>query len=177
MKLPNLTNRRNYRNQAIVAAAGLVLLGCSSSSPNAGAPAAASQSTEPKASAKSAPVMAASTRTATSVFTIDKNSRDPFFPNAKPAVEVVEPTHQQSPASIDVPTLLRQGFQGVIGSGETRIALINNVMLEPGRQTVIPIHAAGQSRNIPVRCREVLRDSVVLEVQGYAQPVKIAKVN
>src|SRR5688572_24521683 len=118
MKLPNLANRRSYRSQAIIAAASLVLAGCSSSSPNAGAPAAASQSAESKAGAKGAQALAASTPTATSVFTIDQNSRDPFFPKAKRAAEVVEPT-QQPVVAVDVPTLLRQGFQGVIGNGET----------------------------------------------------------
>src|SRR6185436_21084032 len=122
MKLPNLANLRSYRSQAIIAVASLALAGCSSSSPNAGAPpAAASQSAEPKAGAKGATTLAADTPTAKSVFTIDQNSRDPFFPKAKRAVEIVEPT--QSPATaVDVPTLLRQGFQGVIGNGETRIA-------------------------------------------------------
>ena len=176
MKLPNVANLRSYKSQAIIAAASLALAGCSSSSPNAGAPAATSQSTEPKAGAKGTTVLAASTPATTSVFRIDQNSRDPFFPKAKRAVEPVEPTRPAA-TSVDVAAQLRQGFTGIIGNGETRIALINNVMLEAGRQTVIPINAAGQLRNIPVRCREVQRDSVVLEVQGYAEPMKIAKIN
>jgi hypothetical protein len=177
MKLLNLQTLRSCGIQFILAAASLVLAGCSSSSPNAAAPPAASPSPESKAGAKSGPALAANTPAASSVFTISKDSRDPFFPKAKRAMEVAEPATQQPVSAIDILALLRQGFQGVIGSGETRIALINNVMLEPGRQTVIPIAAAGQSRSVAVRCREVTKDAVVLELQGYPQPVKIAKAN
>jgi hypothetical protein len=156
---------------ATLAAMVLALTGCSSSASNSGA-ATATQSAEPKTSVKDA-ALVANAPASKSVFSLDKTSRDPFFPKAKRVTES-EPTNQPA-AAIDIIALLREGFQGVIGSGENRIALINNVMLEPGRQTVIPISAGGQSRSIPVRCREVLRDAVVLEVQGYPQPVRIVK--
>ncbi len=165
----------SYTKCAGLLAVGLVVGGCSSSNPNSGAPAATATKTEARSVSKTAAVTTAS-EAPKSVFKIDQTSRDPFFPNAKRVVEVAaEPTKQQPQVQMDVTGLLREGFQGVIGSGETRIALINNVMLEPGRQTVIPITAPGQSRSVPVRCREVLRDGVVLEVQGYPEPLRITK--
>jgi hypothetical protein len=172
---PRISTRfKSSRTQAVIAAASLVLAGCSSSPSNTGAPAPASQSTESKTTAKGAVTLADNTPVAASVFKIDQNSRDPFFPKAKRAVETTEP-NRQAPVQVDVAALLQQGFQGVIGDKDTRIALINNVMLEPGRQTVIPINAPGQSRSIPVRCREVLRDAVILEVQGYPEPLRLVR--
>ena len=153
---------------------GPMLAGCSSSSSSTGAPAPASQSAPSASSAKNAQTNAVETPAPKSVFSLDQNSRDPFFPKAKRIVAVAE-TAQQPAAAVDLPGLLQAAFQGVIGNGDTRIALINNVMLEPGRQTLIPIIAAGHSRNVSVRCREVLRDAVVLDVQGYPNPVRLVR--
>jgi hypothetical protein len=108
------------------------------------------------------------------MFTVNQNSRDPFFPKAK-AVQV-EGTSQPE-TSLDIPTILQANFHGVISSGGRSIAYINNITLEPGRQAVIPIRAGGQERQITVRCREVTKDSVLLEVQGYAQPIRISRPN
>jgi hypothetical protein len=70
---------------------------------------------------------------------------------------------------------LQAGFQGVVGNDKAKIALINNVMLEPGRQTMIPISAPGRSQSVSVRCLEVLKDAVVLEVQGHTQPIRLIR--
>src|SRR5689334_4525379 len=70
-----------------------------------------------------------------SVFVLDQASRDPFFPQAKKAVE-------NSPAAVaqvtpmDIPTLLSAGLQGIGGTREHRIAIIYNILLEPGRKVV-----------------------------------------
>ena len=175
MKLFKSAHGKCSGTEVLVAAFGLLLVGCSSGNSSTGAPAPASRSAAAKSNTMAAQTAATEAPAPKSVFTIDQNSRDPFFPKAKRAVAVSEPTKQPE-AAIDLLALLQAAFQGVIGSGDTRIALINNIMLEPGRQTVIPISAAGQSRNVPVRCREVLRDAVVIEVQGYPQPIKLVRV-
>ena len=173
MKLLQSARGASFGVQVLAATFGLLLAGCSSGNSNTGAPAPPSQSA--KSGSKDAQAAAVESPAPKSVFTIDQNSRDPFYPKAKRAVAtVVEPTKQPE-ASIDLLSLLQAAFQGVIGNRDTRIALINNVMLEPGRQTVIPISAGGQLRSVPVRCREVLKDAVVLEVQGYPQPVRLVR--
>ena len=172
MKYTHFAHSMSKRIQALPVVAALLLAGCSSSSSNTGTAATAAQGSEPKKPGKTTAVVA-SAAAPRSVFNIDQNSRDPFFPKAKKAVAVADA--QQPQAAVDVISLLQAGFSGTIGSGEQWMALINNVMLEPGRKTEIPISAAGQSRLVSVRCREVARDSVVLEVQGHSQPVRLVR--
>ena len=155
----------------VAAATAMVLSACSSNSSNAGAPAATAKSAEKKPARNEQETTA--TEPARSVFTIDQSSRDPFYPKAKKAVAEAEPA--KAVAQVDVFSLLQDGFQGTIGSGDQRMGLINNVIIEAGRQSEIPIGAGPQARTITVRCREIERDSVVLEVQGYSQPVRIAR--
>jgi hypothetical protein len=107
-----------------------------------------------------------------SVFTVDNNSRDPFFPQTRAKVE--EPGAQPEIA-LDVPAILQANLHGIISSGGKSIAYISNVMLEEGRAAVIPIRAGGYERQVNVRCREVTRDAVLLEVQGYTDPVRITR--
>lgn len=162
-------------------ATALFVTGCSSKSPNAGAPAGKARVTQSKTAShgsaraeKSAEVEAPPK----SVFTVDNDSRDPFFPNAKKAAPVVATAPNAAPkTAVDVLGQLQAGFQGILVAGDQRIGLINNVMLEPGRETEIPVGSGNEKRRVPVRCREVTRDGVVLEVQGYAQPVRIASAS
>jgi hypothetical protein len=56
------------------------------------------------------------------------------------------------------------------------MAIINNVILEPGRKASIPIPAGGQNREVDVKCMEVGRDFVLLEVQGYPHPLRITRL-
>src|SRR5688572_5707016 len=84
---------------------GLILAGCSSSSSSTGAPAPASQSAPSASSAKNAQTNAVETPAPKSVFSLDQNSRDPFFPKAKRVVAVAE-TAQQPAAAVDLPGLL-----------------------------------------------------------------------
>jgi hypothetical protein len=62
-----------------------------------------------------------------------------------------------------------------MASGTRRIALISNVMLEAGTKAVIPVRSGTQERQVPVRCREIERDYVVLEVQGHPTPVRLIR--
>lgn len=171
MKAHYLTYNLRRILPLVAAASAMMLSACSSNSSNAGAPAATVKSAEKKPARKEQE--AAATEPVRSVFSIDQNSRDPFYPKKKKTVAEAEPT--KAVAQVDVFSLLREGFQGTIGSGDQRIGLINNVMVEAGRQSEIPIGAGTQARTITVRCREVDRDSVVLDVQGYSQPVRIAR--
>jgi len=108
-----------------------------------------------------------------SVFTIDNNSRDPFFPNAKSSA----PVQAGSPidTNFDVPSILQSNFHGVVSSGGKSIAYVNNVMLEEGRTAIIPISAGGQQKAVTVRCISVEKDAVVLEVQGYAHQIRLTR--
>ena len=152
--------------------AALVVCGCSNNT-------AQSKSiidTPPKGATRPAPAAVEEPPEAPapkSVFTVDNNSRDPFFPNAKSSapVEVGTPVD----VNFDVPSILQANFHGVISSGGKSIAYVNNVMLEDGRSAVIPIRAGGQEKAVSVRCIGVEKDAVVLEVQGYAQPIRLTR--
>lgn len=125
------------------------------------------------ASAKSETTRAMEEAVPQSVFTVDQNSRDPFFPKARAKME----TESDEPQiALDVPALLQSSLYGIISSGGKSIAYVGDVMLESGRSAAIPIRAAGQERHVTVRCVEVTKDTVVLEVQGYTEPVRLTKV-
>jgi len=165
------------------AAAALALLsamlagsavGCSSenvAAPVAGAdnkvPAAARAETAPQAAPKAAP---------RSTFALDQNLIDPFSPEARQqaALAAISATPAQH-APGDLATQLQAAFQGVIGNGSDRIAIISNMMLEPGRSAVIALGEGAQAREVKVRCREISRDGVLLEIPGLAQPLLIKR--
>jgi hypothetical protein len=114
-----------------------------------------------------------------SVFVVDKNAKDPFFPKSSRLTERTAVTNTQAalaPASTtpgDVLAALQAGFQGVIGAGENRLAVINNTILEPNRPAAIPVSIGGRSQNVQVRCRQILKNGVVLDIQGQAQGITI----
>ena len=166
--------RTKYKLYILVAAAPCLLFmsGCSSGVQTASAletSAKPSRTAKPKTESN----LAEAETTPKSVFTVDKNSRDPFFPQAKPS-QAEESTTPE--LAIDVPTLLQANLHGIVSAGGKSIAYIANVMLEEGRNAVIPIRAGGRERQVAVRCREVTKDTVVLEVQGHPEPVRISRV-
>ena len=105
---------------------------------------------------------------------VDAALRDPFYPKSKRVKQAA--AAQAEVAAIDLPRVLESEFQGVIGTGEQRIALISNVLLEPGRGAVIPVHSAGREQKVSVFCTEVTQRSVVLQVEGYPQPLTISRL-
>jgi hypothetical protein len=124
--------------------------------------------------AKSAPTRKAENATAAtevhrSVFTLDGSSRDPFFPHARkpaePAAGVAVAAVQQTP--MDINALLTAGLQGIGGTTDRHIAIIYNVLLEPGKRTEIPIRVNNQQRRLSVKCREITKNTVALDVEGY----------
>jgi hypothetical protein len=153
----------------VAAACVMVFSGCSSEAAKAAAP-----QTGAKTSAKSAATTAEPVAEITpkSVFTTDRTARDPFFPKAR----VAEPDNSQPDVALDVRAILQANFHGVVSSGGKSIAFVNNIMLEEGRHAVIPIRAGGHERQVAVRCQTVTKDSVVLEVQGDPEPLRLTRV-
>ena len=79
-------------------------------------------------------------------------------------------------APANIPALLQEHFQGTVLSGDQRIAVINNMLLEPGREVVIPLPAGGRQVEAKVRCVYVRRNSVTLQIQGQSQPITINQI-
>jgi hypothetical protein len=160
------------KNWTLSSAAALMLLaGCSGENPSA------ASATNTKAAAPATQMAAAKTPAvgSRSVFTVDPKLRDPFFPGSTRRAAATTSTTPAVAAPMDIPALLQAGFDGVVGAGESRIAIINNVLLERGRTATIPLTAGGQRREVTVRVREVLPNAVVLEVQGQRQPITIRR--
>ena len=142
--------------------------GCSSEA----AKAAAEPKTAAKAGARPTPKEEVVAEvTPKSVFTTDHTGRDPFFPKARAAQ-----VETQSDVAFDVRAILQSSFHGVVSSGGKSIAFINNIMLEEGRNAVIPIRAGGHERQVAVRCQMVTKDSVLLEVQGDPEPLRLTRL-
>jgi len=170
MRTENSDFKRRIMNLCVL---GFLLLagGCSGhkAAPSADVPKLSNSAAAASASHTASPQVPRST------FASDDSARDPFNPKAKRAA-INNPAEAAPQENINLPALLQAEFQGVMGSGEHRIAMINNVMLEPGRDAVITIRAADGERRLNVHCREVTRTSVVLEVQGHGQPLVISRV-
>ena len=152
----------------VLALTTVFLAGCAG---DKNAPHPAVQSTSAPAKPKGE-VVAAKAETRRSIFTLDQSSRDPFFPQARKATPAVASTiSATSTPVVDLPTLMANGLQGIGGTPDRYIAIIYNVMLEKGRHAVIPIRIANQDRKFSVKCREVAKNSVALEVEGYGAMV------
>jgi hypothetical protein len=114
-----------------------------------------------------------------SVFLADKTAKDPFFPKSTRATEkppvstnqIVTPTVT---APADLVAALQSGFQGVIGAGEKRLAVINNIILEPDRTVSIPVTVGGRAQSVQVHCRQILKNGVVVDLQGQPQSITIS---
>ena len=156
--------------QSFGAAGGLVaalLFSACSAEPPAAAPAkgaaAAAQPSTIAAKDVSAPPALKS------VFTVDPNLRDPFFPNKKRAQATARATGGAAPApAVDVIAQLRAGFYNVYSAGNRRVALINDAVLERGQTTVVSLPGPGP-REVRVRVIDVLADGVVLEIPGHGR--------
>jgi hypothetical protein len=74
----------------------------------------------------------------------------------------------------ELPGLLSSGLQGIGGTSEQRIAMIHNTIIEVGRSTVIPLVSGARTQTVAVRCRDITKDSVVLDVEGYG-PVVVTR--
>ena len=150
------------------AACVMVFSGCSSEAAKAAGPQGAPKSAAKPAAPKEEPLAEVTPK---SVFTTDHTARDPFFPKARVAQVDTQPD-----VALDVRAILQANFHGVVSSGGKSIAFINNIMLEEGRNAVIPIRAGGHERQVAVRCQMVTKDSVLLEVQGDPEPLRLTRL-
>lgn len=162
------------------APAGLALLillcGCGSEPETAAKTAPKTKSAAGKAEVADESVADGTNLVAKSVFMTEGNLRDPFFPNsARNARPATAETAAPEPGAEDLASLLQAGLQGIIGTPEQRLAIVHNVILEPNRSTVIAVRHAGKVRNLSVRCREIQRDSVTLEVQGTSTAITLIR--
>src|ERR1041384_14632 len=108
-------NNISQKQIALLCASIFLVAGCSKEKKGEGAKATASKAANSSSPATN--TVAAVSRTTKSVFTIDQNSRDPFFPKArKVAAGQTEAAAPQY--SLDIPTLLRSAFQGIGLSGD-----------------------------------------------------------
>lgn len=163
-----------FRSRVLASAAALLMMagaGCSGQKTPAAA-AQAKNNVQAAAAAKVPAIQVSATPHAQrSTFTVDDNQRDPFFPKKKP---VARTTAGQPAAPVDLSSLLKNEFLGVSGFGEQRIAVFRNALLERGQSATLRLSTGGQQHPVTVRCREVMKNAVVLEVQGQAQPVTIS---
>lgn len=153
----------------VAAACVMVFSGCSSEAAKAAGPQVAPKSAAKASTPKEEPLAEVMPK---SVFTTDHTARDPFFPNAR----IAQADKSQPDVALDVRAILQANFHGVVSSGGKSIAFINNIMLEENRSAVIPIRAGGHERQVAVRCQSVTKDSVVLEVQGDPEPLRLTKI-
>jgi len=74
-------------------------------------------------------------------------------------------------AATEVPAPLPETLKlnGLLLAGQSRHAIINGLSFAAGETKSVPL----QGRTVPVRCREILRDEVVLEVAGLAGPITL----
>src|SRR5688572_30510517 len=129
-----------------LAAVPLAFAGCSSNT-DAQATAKKPTKTARPVSTPEATLLASADTTPKSTFSIDSKSRDPFFPNARRATLEA---NSNTDLALDIPAMLQANLHGIISSGGKSIAYVSNVMLEPGRNALIPIRAGGQERLISV---------------------------
>ena len=156
------------RNVFVLVLLAFLFGGCAGDK-NAPHPAVQSTSTPTKAKTTEATAAVAPARR--SVFTLDQGSRDPFFPQAKKSPAAIATTVSAPAMVADVPALMVAGLQGIGGTPDRYIAILYNVMLEKGRSAVIPVRVGNQEKKFSVKCREVAKNSVALEVEGYGAMV------
>jgi hypothetical protein len=71
--------------------------------------------------------------------------------------------------NVPAPLLTALKLGGLLLEGQSRRAIVNGVTFAPGESQAVKL----RSRTVQVRCREIREDSVVLEVDGAAEPVTL----
>ena len=166
---------RNGLFGVILAVGFLAASGCGSKAPasaparppvaKAGARDAAAEAKKPAVSVQS-------------VFVVPSNSKNPFFPGSSRISDPVmrsatepEPGRKQETAGNALVTALQAGFQGIVGVGADRVALINNATLELDRDTWLSVVLDGHEQKIRVRATKIMRGSITLLINGQPQPI------
>ena len=89
------------------------------------------------------------------------------FASAAVAAPVKTPVLAFTNVPPSLPETLRLG--GLLLDGQSRSAIISGVPFAPGETRIVPL----QGRSVRVRCREIRRAEVVLEVDGLPGPVTL----
>ena len=175
MRLTLSTGARKSQTAAtmLVLAGWLAGAGCGSEPAAQGSPSPAPR----KASASEAQVLeTAPAEPRRSVFTVGKDVRDPFFPGSRkpeePTKVAAEPVREVNLE--DMKNVLTSGFQGIIGTTDRRMALIHNTVLEPRKTAEIVARLEGREYRLALRCLDVARDSVTVQVDGQPLPITIS---
>ncbi len=93
--------------------------------------------------------------------------RDPFFPDSTRVLLAQKPATDKPGTKVTAPVMFT--LKAITASGGRRVASINNRPFEAGEEGEI---AFGPSR-IRVRCVEVREDSVLIEVDGQTQELRL----
>lgn len=157
-----------------LALVGWLGTGCSSEQGGQGTASPSANSNRAEASQPATQAVAVQPRR--SVFTVGKEVRDPFFPGSKKPEETAtvaaEPVKETSLE--DLKKVLTAGFQGIIGTTDRRMALIHNTVLEPRKTAEIVARMGGREYRLPLRCLDVARESVTVQVDGQPLPITIS---
>jgi hypothetical protein len=139
--------------------------------------ACAATNTTPPPSAPSAPAgtnAAAAQPIPRSVFVVPASGsegKDPFFPKARAQASTSAPGSKK-PAEKASPDQL--ALQGLSGSPERPLAIINGRQFAPGEESDVPVHGG----SLRMRCIEIkLKDNVVLvEVAGERRELRFREI-
>lgn len=93
--------------------------------------------------------------------------RDPFFPDSTRVALTQKPAADKPGTKVAAPVLF--SLKAITASGGRRVASINNRPFEAGEEGEI---AFGTSR-VRVRCIEVREDSVIIDVDGQTQELRL----
>lgn len=114
-------------------------------------------------------LLALTTNIPQSVFVVPQDpreGRDPFFPDATPQ-PVVTNTNKTSPGPVHVDFTL----QGISGTSDHRLAIINNTTLGEGEigEVVTP------TGKVTIRCVQITEDSAIIEYGNERRELKISR--
>ncbi len=108
-----------------------------------------------------------------SVFTIPhdpKEGRDPFFPNSARLATSNAGTNSAAASMANSIAFL---LQGISGTSDRRLAIINGRTFAAGEEGEITVGA----RRVNVRCVEIRADSVVIETGGSSRELHLRSAN
>ena len=96
------------------------------------------------------------------------DGRDPFFPKS---VRVYGVDSTTKPTTNSVTTIVELAFQGISGTPEQPLAIINNRTLTTGEEADVPIGAG----KIRIRCVEINRaeGTVLVQVGGQTRLLRL----
>jgi hypothetical protein len=100
-----------------------------------------------------------------------EEGKDPFFPRSlRPYATVVIKTTNTEPVVVPpTPVAVEVHLDGISGTPERRLAIINYHTFEAGEEADLP----ARSFRVHIRCLEVKADSVVIQVAGERRVLRL----